>query len=347
MSEGERFAGWLSDGRVAAHRDVVVTLTQEGIALAAVDGTPIEVWPYHAVSLRAEELRKGPVRLGRGDQRLTVDDPAFGKALNAATPHLRVALFAVIGGVWWGIPHLAQRIVEHIPPAWEANLAEGTEDQPWLGGRCTGTAGQAALDALTKRLTKGIKSPYPLKVSVRDSGTVNAFALPGGHIVLLRGLLKGAESPDEVAGVLAHELTHALNRHPMRALVANSGVALLFEVTIGGGTGASIGVLLTTLSYTRSMEAEADDGALMLLRRAGISTDGFAAFFKRMEKRSHGGLPAYLSTHPPDAERIAAVEAQAFTGTKPALSDKEWRALKSICGPAGKDKNDKDKNDKK
>jgi Zn-dependent protease with chaperone function len=324
---------------------VVVTLTPEGIALAAVDGTPIEVWPYRSVALRAEELRKGPVRLARGDARLTVGDPAFAKALHAATPHLRLAvrrtliygtagtlsLFAVIAGLWWGIPRLAARIVEHIPPAWETAIADEAENQPWWGQRCTGSAGQAALDALTKRLTKGIESPYRLQVSVRDSGTVNAFALPGGHIVLLGGLLKDAESADEVAGVLAHELTHALKRHPMRALVANSGVALLFEITVGGGTGASIGVLLTTLSYTRSMEAEADDGAVMLLRRAGISTDGFAAFFKRMEKHEHG-LPAYLSTHPPDAERIAAVEAQAVKGTKPALSDKEWHALKAICG---------------
>ena len=150
-----------------------MTLTSEGIALATLDGTPIEVWPYRSVALRAEELRKGPVRLARGDARLTVGDPAFSKALHAATPHLRVAvrrtllygsaatllLFAVVGGLWWGIPRLAARIVERIPPAWEEGIAENAEAQPWWGQRCTDKAGQAALDALTKRLTKGIDSP--------------------------------------------------------------------------------------------------------------------------------------------------------------------------------------------
>jgi predicted Zn-dependent protease len=117
----------------------------------------------------------------------------------------------------------------------------------------------------------------------------------------------------------------------MRALVANSGLALLIELTLGNGTGASVGLLLATMSYSRAMEAEADAGAVTLLQHAGIGTEGFADFFERMEKRSLGPKLPYLSTHPPDAERLAAVRAAATQGSRPALSKADWKALKAIC----------------
>jgi len=330
---------------------VTVTLAPEGIRvddgirLAAAEGEGGEIWPYSSVSLRADELRKGPVRLARGDARLTVEDPAFASALAAAAPTVKraarrsllfgtvgtIALLAAIGGLWWGLPLIAGRIVEYIPPSWEERLGDTVEMQPGWGARCTGSAGSAALQGLTRQLTKGVEPPFPITVIVRDSPVVNAYALPGGHIVLLGGLLGEAQSPDEVAGVLAHELTHALNRHPMRALVANSGLALLIELTLGNGTGASVGFLLTTLSYSRAMEAEADAGAVKLLQRAGIGTDGFATFFERMEKRALGPKLPYLSTHPPDAQRLAAVRAETTRGKWPALSNADWQALKAIC----------------
>ncbi len=324
---------------------MTVTLADDGIALAGLSGEPSETWSYGSLSLRADELRRGPVRIAHGDARLTVDDPAFSAALLAAAPGLRhaarralvfgaaatVLLLLGVAGLWWWMPQIAAKIAEYVPRSWEEQLAEQVETQPWWGERCTDPAGQAALDAMTRRLMKGISSPYPVVVSVRDQKMVNAFALPGGHIVLLQGLLSEAESPDEVAGVLAHELTHTLKRHPTRALIANSGLSLLFELTIGNGTGASLGLLLTTLSYTRSMEAEADDGALRLLEHAGIGTEGFAAFFDRLVKRGHGPKLPYLSSHPPDEERLAAVRAHPVKATHPAISEREWHALQAIC----------------
>ncbi|HEX7966748.1 MAG TPA: M48 family metallopeptidase [Stellaceae bacterium] len=324
---------------------MTVTLAADGIAIAEPGAEAGEVWSYRAVSLRDDELREGPVRIAHGDARLTVEDPAFAAALMTAAPRLRraarlilvcgtaatILLLAGAGGLWWWMPRIAARIAEHVPPAWEEKLAEQVETQPWWGPRCTGSAGQAALDALTRRLTEGVDIPYPLVVSVRDDRMVNAFALPGGHIVLLRGLLNEAQSPDEVAGVLGHELTHTLKRHPTRALIANSGLSLLFELTVGNGTGASLGLLLTTLSYTRTMEAEADDGAVALLERAGIGTEGFAAFFDRMAKHGHGPKLPYFNSHPPDEERLAAVRAHAVKGGRPAISETEWYALKAIC----------------
>ena len=332
-------------------RPVTVTLAPDGLRIeeavggAAAGGGINETWPYRTLSLQADELRNGPVRIVHADARLTVEDQAFAKALAAAAPGLRwaqrrsliygslatAALLAAVGALWWGLPAISGRIVEHIPPSWEEKLGDAIVVEPVWGERCATPAGSAALDHLTRRLLKGAEPPFPITVIVRDSAVVNAYALPGGHIVLLRGLLAQAQSPDEVAGVLAHELTHTIKRHPMRALVANSGLALLIEVTLGNGTGASLGYLLTTLSYSRAMEAEADDGAVHLLQHAGIGTAGFAAFFERMEKRSIGPKLPYLSTHPPDAERLAAVRATATHGGTPALSAADWQALRHIC----------------
>ena len=300
------------------------------------------------------ERRSGEIRLVHGEARLTIEDHAFAAALAAIAPGIRrrarrglrygaaatLALLGVVGGFTWGMPRIAAWLVAYVPIEWEQSLSKDVEREPWFGARCADPAGEAALAKLTRRLTEGVDSPYPISVSVRDNGLVNAFALPGGRIVLLRGLIADAQSPDEVAGVLAHELTHVLKRHPMRALIANSGLALLFELTIGNGTGASLGLMLTTLSYTRAMEAEADVGALDLLRRAGIGSAGFAAFFERLETREEGkgqtlglgfALPSYLRTHPATQQRLEAIRVDGGTGTHPALKAADWQALKAIC----------------
>jgi beta-barrel assembly-enhancing protease len=322
---------------------VIATLAADGILLAEREGGKLlETWAYKSISLRQEELRRGPVRLTRGPFRLTVDDQVFAAALLAAAPALRRAarrkiygaviasavFLALVGTCWWSKPWIVDSITQRVPLSWEEKLGAELEKRPWLGMRCAAPAGVAALETLTHRLTKRLNSPFSLTVAVRDVASVNAFALPGGHIVLLRGLIEKAESPDEVAGVLAHELTHATKRHPMRALIASSGLALLFEAFLGNGTGASLGAVLATLSYSRSMEAEADEGAVTLLQRAEIGTEGFARFFARL---SDNDFPAYLRTHPPTPERLAAVRARAASGKRPALSPAEWRALKSIC----------------
>ena len=321
--------------------------------IVAEDGSE-SIWPYSELRQMPHELRGGELRLARGEAWLTIEDPRFAAALAGIAPGIRrrarrgllygsvatVVMLAVVGGLWWGMPSIAARLAPHVPIEWEKTLADDVEREPWWGKRCTDPAGEAALAKLTRRLTEGVESPYAISVSVRDNRLVNAFALPGGRIVLLRGLIDDAQSPDEVAGVLAHELTHTLNRHPTRALIANSGLSLLFELTIGNGTGASLGLVLTQLSYTRAMEAEADAGALDLLRRAGIGSAGFAAFFERLETREEGGgkskalgftLPSYLRTHPATQQRLEAIREQGGVGTRPALEQGEWYALKSMC----------------
>lgn len=318
------------------------------------DGATLAAWPYSALRYLADEVRRGPVRLALEDARLTIEDRAFAAALFARAPSLRprswraVAIAGIAAAIAAGcaaaaylaMPLMAGRIAAHVPPAWEERMGdEVLAELPWQ--RCTTPEGQAALDALTQRLVASRTVPYHLQVTVRDTGIVNAFALPGGRVVLLRGLLQAARSPEEVAGVLAHELTHVLKRHPTRNMIAQQGVSLLLEAITGGGIGGSVGTVLATLSYSRAAEEEADAGAVELLDAAGIDSDGLATFFERLtkqeapEEEKDAGtsftVPNYLRTHPATQQRIAAVRAHPSRAASPALSPAQWQALRTIC----------------
>ena len=151
---------------------------------------------------------------------------------------------------------------------------------------CETPASRAALDRLTERLAAAASgSPMQVRVMLLDWRLVNAFAMPGGQIILTRGLVQTAGSPDEVAGVLAHELGHALELHPETGLVRAMGLAAAAQLIFAGsaGTVSNVGLVLTQLRYTRIAEREADVHALRMLKGAGISAKGFGDFFERLE----------------------------------------------------------------
>jgi predicted Zn-dependent protease len=199
---------------------------------------------------------------------------------------------------------------------------------------CTGPVGQEALRRLSQRLIDA-GNPAAIDVRVVADPRVNAFAVPSGHVVIFQGLIDAAASPDEVAGVLAHEVSHVLNRHPQRAIVRYAGLAMLGSALFGDTNLAALAPVLLTLSYSRSFEREADESALLLLDRAGIDGGGLAAFFTRLERsRAGGGAFArgleYLSTHPPSDERRRNAEQHRHDGAA-AMTPSEWRALRAIC----------------
>ena len=116
------------------------------------------------------------------------------------------------------------------------------------------------------------------------------LAAPGGQIILTRGLVQTAGSPDEVAGVLAHELGHALELHPETGIVRAMGLAAATQLIFAGsaGTVSNVGMVLTQLRYTRIAEREADAHAVRMLKGAGISAKGFGDFFERLEGKAAG-----------------------------------------------------------
>ncbi len=258
------------------------------------------------------------------------------------------AAAAAVVLVWLGLPAILGRAAALVPVEWEVAIGEATVEQlvtmlvpERRGGRfCTGEKGVAVLRQTTERLAATVDSPYTFTVRIADSKRVNAFAAPGGHIVFMRGLLDEAESPEEVAGVLAHEMGHVIERHGTEAVLRHMGLKVILEALLSDPSSmmpnlGEAATLFLDLSYSREAESEADAVGLEILRAAGIRSDGLVAFFERIAEE-HGDLPeflGFLATHPATEARAEAARAAVGRGG-PAMSPEEWTALKDIC--AGK-----------
>jgi hypothetical protein len=148
---------------------------------------------------------------------------------------------------------------------------------------------------------------------------VNAFALPGGVIVVNTGLIAATSRPEELAGVLAHEVQHVELRHSIRGMVKDLGLRGLFAFATGDRGGSLLGeaaVGLASLKFSRDDESQADQAAFDTLIAAEIDPSGLPAFFEIMHKQGQHAPAAFVSTHPLSADREAALRARLSTGTK-------------------------------
>jgi Zn-dependent protease with chaperone function len=231
---------------------------------------------------------------------------------------LLVAFGALLLGLRGCAGWLAGAIVSQVPASVDATIgkAGGEAMRVQYGGREAPSPEDQAraarvFDELRENLTpeeaKTLGNP---RLTVVRDPLVNAFALPGGEVFVLTGLLDRTKDDDgALRGVLAHELGHAVRRHGVRGLVRNSvyGLALAFLLgDIEGLTGTLVAGAsqLDTLSHSREMEEEADEFGVDLLRRAGHDGEGLARFMESMETQP---VPELLSTHPDPLERARAI----------------------------------------
>lgn len=184
--------------------------------------------------------------------------------------------------------------------------------------RCSSGTAQRYVDELVQPLERALPgSAFRYRFMVVKDPAVNAFALPGGYVVVNLGLLEAAESSEEIAAVLAHEMSHVELRHGSRRLVRVLGGSLVLSLIFGG---ADPGVLAGAVSelaqkgYDRSEEADADAQGIALLARAGISARGMASFFRRLAQSP--SLPELLSTHPDPGARAERAEQLAAEGPR-------------------------------
>jgi Zn-dependent protease with chaperone function len=219
------------------------------------------------------------------------------------------AILATVLGLWFGSDLLVELAVSRIPVEWEQKLGESAY-RDFLSHQETMKEGLAvtALGEMTKRLTDQIPdNPYKFDVTVVKSDVVNAFALPGGYVVVFTGLMKKAESGEEVAGVLSHELNHVLQRHGLERIVKSLGLLTVAAIVVGNQQGLlgmmkQLGVELLTLKFSREQETEADLTGLQLLQRAKIDPSGMITFFERLSEKDQGRME-WLSTHPMSTAR--------------------------------------------
>ncbi len=171
-----------------------------------------------------------------------------------------------------------------------------------------------AIDLMVRKLTAARPdNRFGFKVSLQRNREVNAFAAPGGLIVVYTGLLDEAGSAEEVAAVLAHEMAHVTERHSMRQLVYAGGLLPLMGLLIGQPDAAALFQNLGKLSelkFSRAQEEAADRVGFDTLVAARVSTEGMARFFDRLA-RADGASPSFFSTHPSSDDRAAAIRARA------------------------------------
>jgi predicted Zn-dependent protease len=192
---------------------------------------------------------------------------------------------------------------------------------------------------ITQRLTQQITTnPYKFDISVVKSDVVNAFALPGGYIVVFTGLIKKADSGEEVAGVLSHEVTHVLKRHGLNRIIKNLGLVTVVAIIVGdprgfGGLVKQVGLDLLTLKFGRAQETEADVQGLQLLQRAKIDPSGMIRFFERLAEKDQGRME-WLSTHPMSAARADLLKIELATLTKQSFEpfSFEWSTIRASLG---------------
>jgi len=161
-----------------------------------------------------------------------------------------------------------------------------------------------AVRSIVQKLTENSK--YRFEVHVTEDPTLNAFAMPGGVIVVHTGLIAATTRPEELAGVLAHEVQHVELRHSLRGLIKDLGLRGLWAFVTGdlGATIAGQAALeLTSLQFSRDDEREADAHGLDALVKARIDPAGMPAFFKIMSQKAGDQVPAFLSTHPVSEDR--------------------------------------------
>ncbi|MEN8139134.1 MAG: M48 family metallopeptidase [Bacteroidota bacterium] len=158
---------------------------------------------------------------------------------------------------------------------------------------------------------------FNLEFFVIEDDNVNAFALPGGKIVINSGLLTRAESWEEVAGVLSHEVAHVTLRHHVRGAISKLGIFTIVSFLIGDGSAVAatvteMGSQLESLAYSRSFEIEADNKGWEYLKKANINPYGMITFFEKLEKENESSelesLMSFISTHPDTKERITSLK---------------------------------------
>jgi predicted Zn-dependent protease len=207
-----------------------------------------------------------------------------------------------------------------------------------------------AVDAVKKigdRLTKG--SAYQFQWHVANDPAINAFALPGGIVIVNKGLIEKADSANEVVGVLAHEIQHVEQRHALKNMITSSGIAAAVLLVLGDAN-AFMMIMAHQVSaqyFSRQAETDADMKGVALLHKNKINPGGLPSFFKKMQEANKGksGGVEWLSSHPDTDNRIKAIEVYNKTHPCTDCETLQWdkkAILASVAGlPAKKAKKQK------
>lgn len=341
------------DGHSALSHDAEVTLDAVALHIRA-DGQDI-VWgledliaDIEADQARVSNRRKPDARLVLpvGEWSRLIGDRLAGRARIRRRREvwlvggLTAVAVAVVLFVFVGVPVLSGPVARATPVDMELRMGANFDAQVGaIFPTCGNEEGQRILGALGDRIEAGADTPFDIRVRAVEAPMVNAFALPGGAVLITDDLIAEADSPDELAAVISHEVAHVELRHVMQAVWRDLGIGMLLDLVVGGGTGAGQQAVIlagqaSDLTYSRDAELAADARGQTLLHVAGLSSRGMAPFFERLARAEGADRLAeaveFMNSHPDSNRRGRLARAAARPG-QGALTAEEWRAVKSIC----------------
>lgn len=293
------------------------------------DGVVVASWPYD--DLRVADGGQGILRLKCASAlplaRLEVSDVTAQAEINARARFLGIerggsgqttrivawslaAVVSILLIAVFGVPLVAQRLVPLVPLSFERRLGDMADNQvkAIFGGRiCTDAAGNAAFSKLVETLRRASHLDVALQTAVLASPVPNAFALPGGKIYLFDGLLQKAESPDEIAGVIAHEMGHVSHRDQTRMVIQHGGMSFLIGLLFGDVTGSVAAIFVARsvfeASYSREAEQNADAFAIETMHALGRSPAPMGELLFRVTGAQGSRTIGILASHPLTEER--------------------------------------------
>lgn len=198
--------------------------------------------------------------------------------------------------------HIAQRFPKDLEISWGDEMYTSI-----LGNSKIDSSKTETINRFYEQLH--IKSDYPIHITVVNDSIVNAFAVPGGGIVVYDGILKEMKEPEALAALLAHEYSHVELKHATRNIFRNLAGYMFISILFSDVNGIAAIVIqnaenLRTLKYTRSLEQEADANGLEILKRNKLSSKGMVQLFEQLKKEEQFTLNEWLSTHPELDSRI-------------------------------------------
>lgn len=219
----------------------------------------------------------------------------------------------VVVGYLWVLPFTAERLALLLPLEVDRQIGQASYNSVMLGMDEDSTR-SVVLQRFGDKLA--LSEKFDLRFHLVESDQVNAFAMPGGDIVVFSGIVDGMEHPEQLAALLAHEATHVDERHSMRMMVRQMAGYLFLSLLVGD-VNAVIGLLaenadnLRNLSYSRNLETDADRHGMERMQAAGVDPKGMVQLLQLLEAEA-GDMPdelSFLSSHPLTEERIAKANA--------------------------------------
>jgi beta-barrel assembly-enhancing protease len=352
------FEGKYYNGRTSKGMPAFITLEPSYIRVAwqTADETGTEIWDLSEIHKSEFNDANTILEYGRFPrQSISVFEQGFKEALeqqyrDAKFLKSSYSSFAktgmtglVVGGLSllglaivlfvWGVPALAEKVASHFPVSYERAMGEQLHAQ-MMQGQAIDSAKTEALQQYLSALK--VESDFPIHVTVVEDDMVNAFAVPGGFIVVHDAILDEMENHEELAGLLGHEIGHVQMRHSTKALTRSLSYFMLASVLFGDVSGIAAVIVdnastLNNLEYSRTAESDSDKAGLELLVQNKLNPKGMVWLMERLNSDEPEFLK-FISTHPNTNDRIKEIEKHiSKTNYKPQPNpelEAAWKKLK-------------------